>query len=281
MNKPYFIADIGSNHNQDIERTKALIRATKSIGCDAVKFQLFKGEKLWHSSSQNMKLSKERELPEEFLPVIREVCDEVGLDLVFTPFDLDGVDLLLPYVDMYKIASYELLWADLIKKCASTEKPMIISTGMADMGEVLNAVLWATAEGCIDITLLHCVSEYPANYRNSNLSVIAEMRRYFHPEVTSIGWSDHTVDHLVLLVATEEFHSDVIEFHFDLEDKQGAESKHGHCWTASRIESIIAVSKKMSAIRGDGIKTPTDSELKERTNRTDPSDGLRPMKYMR
>src|SRR5690606_10739479 len=108
-----------------------------------------------------------------------------------TPFYLDAVEELRPHVDFYKVASYELLWHDLLRTCARTGKPVVLSTGMATMDEIAAAVAATREAGCTDLTLLHCTSSYPTPAGQCNLAAIQTLRETFGCKV---GWSDHSVD---------------------------------------------------------------------------------------
>lgn len=270
-----FIADIGSNHNQDLERIERLIIMANYASCWGVKFQLFKAEKLWHESyKKNIEISKERELPIEFIPKIKAMCHEWNLKFICTPFDMESVDILEPYVDIFKISSFDILRYDLIEKCMKTGKPLIISTGLSNEYERLGLYSFVDQNDYDKkTTILHCVSKYPTEAHECNLHVIEQIRDagFF------AGWSDHTVDEGVLYKAIE-LGSDIIEFHMDLEDCQGWEFEHGHCWTPLKIKNVT-----LNVFVGDlayfcANKFPTDEE---RLMRADPCDGLRPMKGAR
>ena len=182
-----------------------------------------------------------------------------------------------PHIDFYKIASYELLWDDLLTTCAKTGKPIILSTGMATMPEIQHAVEVLKTNGCPSPTLLHCTSAYPTPYTEANLSAIQTIRNQTGCEV---GWSDHTVEPAVLNRAVHRWGAKVIEFHLDLEGK-GEEYSAGHCWLPDQIERVIKDIKKGFAADGNSVKEPVASELADRMWRNDPSDGLRPLKAMR
>lgn len=175
MTRPFFVAEVSSNHNQDLKRCFDFIDTAVKIGCGAVKFQMFKIEELFApeilEKSPVHRARKGWELPVEFLPQLAKHCREQGIGFSCTPFYLNAVEELLPYVDFYKIASYELLWADLLSACASTGKPVVLSTGMATMDEIKNAVETLRANGCNDLTLLHCVSRYPMPQDECSLSL--------------------------------------------------------------------------------------------------------------
>ena len=182
-----FIAEVGSNHNQDLSRCLKLIDTAAEIGCGAVKFQLFRVDQMYApevlARDKKLQALKSRELPLEFIPEIEKRCRENDLNFICSPFYLDAVEQLKPFVYAFKIGSFELLWLDLIKKCGDTGKPVILSTGMADLPEIDEAM---TASGQNPL-LLHCVSSYPTDIRNSNLRAIGTLQRSFGARV---GWSD-------------------------------------------------------------------------------------------
>jgi sialic acid synthase SpsE len=277
----FFISEVSSNHSQDISRALEFIDQSASAGCDAVKFQLFKVEELFSkevfTSKPETANRKEWELPLEFLPKLAKRCQLRGIQFSCTPFYIDAVKELEDYVDFYKIASYELLWDDLISACAKTGKPLILSTGMATMNEVQNAVNVAFKNGCTDLTLLHCTSAYPTPYEEANLAAIETLRTSFDCKV---GWSDHTVNPGVIHRAVNHWGAEVIEFHMDLEGA-GEEFESGHCWLPGQIAPIIEQLHHGIAADGSGIKEPAASEMSDRMWRTDPLDGLRPMKLIR
>jgi len=276
----FFIAEVSSNHSRDIKRSLAFIDAAASVGCDSVKFQLFKIEQLF--SSEILKKSKQHrdrkqwELPLEFLPILSDRCKEKGIQFSCTPFYLDAVKELEPYVDFYKIASYELLWDDLLIACALTGKPVIISTGMANLDEIKHAVKTLRNNNC-EPTVLHCTSAYPTPYKEANLSAIETIHKSIGCET---GWSDHTVDPGVIHRAIHKWNAKIIEFHLDLDGK-GEEFESGHCWLPEQIGSVIKQVRHAEDADGDGIKEPVPSEISDRLWRTDPSDGLRPFKSIR
>ena len=249
--KVKFVAEVSSNHNQDIERCLAFIDKTAEIGCDAVKFQLFKIEELFApeilSKSEEHRKREAWELPLSFLPKFSERCKERNIKFGCTPFYLNAVDELYQYVDFYKIASYELLWNDLLTSCAKTGKPVVISTGMATLDEVKSAVDILVKAKCKDLTILHCVSGYPTpiNECNRNLAAIETLRSSLsamrhalrsmlsapspklYAPCFSVGWSDHSVNPGVIYRAIHRWGADMIEFHLDL-DGTGEEYKTGY-----------------------------------------------------
>ncbi|MCK0070489.1 N-acetylneuraminate synthase family protein [Kordiimonas laminariae] len=277
----FFISEVSSNHAQNIERAKEFIRRSAEIGCDAVKFQLFKIDELFApeilSRSKEHQRRRNWELPLEFLPELKAECDRHDIQFSCTPFYLKAVEELKPYVDFYKIASYELPWDDLIIACACTGKPLILSTGMATLEEVLHAVNVFNTAGGAELTLLHCVSGYPAPPESCNLSAIKTIREAAGARV---GWSDHSRDPGIISRAIDRYDASVIEFHIDL-DENGAEYQAGHCWLPDEIAPLISAQKRLALADGDGVKTPTAAEIADRPWRADPSDGLRPTKAVR
>lgn len=276
----FFIAEVSSNHSRDLGRSLEFIDTAAKIGCDAVKFQLFRVDQLFVANAlppEEVKRRKNWELPEEFVPKLARRCRELGIEFSCTPFYLDAVSVLEPHVAFFKIASYELLWDELLAACARTGKPVMLSTGMATMDEIKHAVEVLQRNGCKAPTLLHAVSAYPAPYAEANLAAIETLR-----QVTSceIGWSDHSVEPAVIHRAIHRWGAKAIEFHLDLDGK-GEEFEAGHCWLPDQIAAVIRDVKKGFEADGNGIKEPVPSELPDRMWRADPSDGLRPLKKMR
>jgi N-acetylneuraminate synthase len=271
-----FISEVSSNHDQNLERSFRFIESSAKAGCDAVKFQLFKIDKLFApeilEKSEKHRKRKDWELPLKFLPLLAKKCKDENIQFSCTPFYIDAVKELEPFVDFYKIASYELLWDDLLIECAKTNKPIILSTGMATLDEIKHAVQVLKSNNCISLTLLHCTSSYPTPYNEANLSAIETIRKETGCEV---GWSDHTVEPAVINRAINKWGANVIEFHLDLDGK-GEEFSSGHCWLPEQISEVIKQVKIGFNSDGNGIKEPVPSELPDRVWRADPSDGLRP-----
>ena len=290
MEKVRFIAEVSSNHNRDLERSKKFIDAAKESGCDGVKFQLFKIDELFApeilEKSEKHRKRKKWELPEEFIPIIANYAHKKGLLFSCTPFYLKAVDILEPHVDFFKIASYELLWLDLFKKCGATGKPIVFSTGMATMQEVRETLHCILQTPCNDITILHCNSAYPTPLDDVNLAGIQTLKNMINsiekPDdtIVKVGYSDHTVSPAVLYRAVHYYDVDFIEFHIDLDGK-GEEYSAGHCWLPDQIAEVISYINTGFAADGDGTIEPSPSDLPDRDWRADTSDGLRPLKKIR
>jgi N-acetylneuraminate synthase len=272
-----FIAEVSSNHARDLGRCLRFVDTAADIGCDAVKFQLFRVRQLFSPEALAARpglLDREAwELPLEFLPPLAARCRERGIAFGCTPFDLGAVADLESFVDFYKVASNQLLWDELLAACARTGKRIILSTGMATMDEIAHAVGVLRANGSAAPTLLHCTSAYPTPHREANLAAIDTLRRATGCE---IGWSDHTVEPGVVSRAINRWGASVVEFHLDLEG-EGDEFGSGHCWLPAQIDAVIRQVRAGMESDGDGAKAPVPSELPDRMWRADPSDGLRPL----
>ena len=279
--QPLFIAEASSNHGRDLGRARAFVDAAADAGCDAVKFQLFKIDRMFApeilAQSPKHRARAEWELPLSHLAPLAEHCSKRRIQFSCTPFYLEAVAELEPFVDFYKVASYELLVGDLLKACARTGKPVVLSTGMATLDEILAAARCLQDEGARDITLLHCVSAYPTPASEANLAAIDTIRA-----ATGLptGWSDHTRRPAVIERAVHHWGARAVEFHLDLDGK-GAEYAAGHCWLPYEIAPVIARIREGFAADGAGYKGPQPSELSDREWRADPSDGMRPLKHVR
>jgi sialic acid synthase SpsE len=276
-----FVAEVSSNHHRDLDRCLAFVDAAASIGSSAVKFQLFRIGQLFAPEALADRPELRRraawELPVEFLPALADRCRERGVRFGCTPFYLDAVDMLVPHVDFLKIASYELLWTDLLRRCAASRKPVVLATGMATLDEIAQAVDTLRDAGCRDLTLLHCVSGYPAPVDECNLAAIQTIARACG---CSAGWSDHSVSPAVIYRAIHHWGASMIEYHLDL-DGTGDEFATGHCWLPDQMGEVIATVRAGERADGTGEKVPAPSERHDREWRSDPDDGLRPLRATR
>ncbi|AIK96938.1 pseudaminic acid synthase [Candidatus Odyssella acanthamoebae] len=233
MPKPYIIAELSGNHNGDINRAFQVIEAAKKAGADAVKLQtytantmtidcdkddfLIKGG-LW-AGYKLYDLYQEAQTPWEWHPQLFDYAKKLGITIFSTPFDETAVDFLESLdAPIYKIASFELVHHPLIAYVARLKKPMIMSTGMASLEEISEAVDVALKNGCTDLTLLHCVSEYPAPVENCNLATMVDLKAKF-PNC-KIGLSDHTMG-TTISIAAVALGATVIEKHVTLKRSDG------------------------------------------------------------
>lgn len=260
-----FIAELGSNHNQNKDRLLDLIKTAKHVGADAIKLQMF-DERLGNTEEYKQIL-KARKLPQHFLSIAYHACKDLKMEFHCTPFHPDFVPMLDPFLDGFKIGSYELLWLDLIKACAETRRPIAISCGGGTLEEITNAynaARWSLPPEFI--SMYHCIPAYPAN--PDNMHIIHELQKEF-PQ-SFIGYSDHTGDMKTLLTAVK-LGAQEIEFHLDLNDGEGTEYVHGHCWRPNAIATAIKTCKEYKPFtlsHCDYIDTM-------RAGRTNPKDGRR------
>ena len=230
--KPYIIAELSGNHNGSIERALALVQAAADAGADAIKLQTFRADTITidHDGPEfqvNLELWKNRTLydlyeeahtPWEWHQAIFNKGKELGITVFSSPFDFSSVEFLESFdVPAYKIASPELVDIPLIERVARTGKPMIMSTGMATVDEINDAVTAAKNGGCSQLVLLHCVSSYPAPYEQTFLKNIPELSEKFN---VPIGLSDHSLG-TVVPVAAVALGACVIEKHFTLDRSEG------------------------------------------------------------
>lgn len=212
----YIMAELSANHGQNYEEAERLVLAAKECGADAVKIQTFTPETMTldHDGAEFMAKSpawrgrklydlyQEAYLPWEWQPRLREYAQKIGIELFSSPFDASAVDFLETMnVPAYKIASFEFNDIPLIKKVARTGKPIIMSTGMANLAEIGEALSAARGEGANEIGLLRCISAYPAPAAHMNLRTIPNMAETFH---VVAGLSDHTLGSTVALVAVAQ-----------------------------------------------------------------------------
>ena len=231
---PFVIAEMSGNHNQSLPRSLEIVEAAARSGAHALKIQTYTpdtmtldlgdgdfhvGDKsnLWHGTTL-YKLYAEAHTPWEWHKAIFERAAELGMIAFSSPFDASAVDLLESLeVPCYKIASFENTDIELIRKVASTRKPVILSTGMATVAELGAAVAAARDAGCRDLVLLKCTSSYPAPPDDTNIRTISHMRDMFGCEV---GLSDHTMG-VGVSVASVALGASVIEKHFTLARADG------------------------------------------------------------
>lgn len=276
-----FIAELGSNHNRDLDRACELLEQCARAGAGAVKLQVFRVEDLFApevlAARADLRARRAWELPPELVAPIAERCRELGMELGATAFGLWAVAALEPHVDFFKVASYELLWHELIRRVAATGKPLVLSTGMAGLAEIDAAVAAARAAGCESPRLLHCVSGYPTPLEQCNLAAIGALRRRYG---CAVGWSDHSARPEVIVRAVRHWGASDVELHVDL-DGGGLEAG-AHNWTPAALAALIATLAKPDGegppgADGDGVKRPMPIEQPDVAWRADPSDGLRPL----
>ena len=271
---PFVIAEMSGNHNQSLQRALDIVEAAAQAGAHAVKLQTYTADtmtlnvrggsfdindpdSLW--SGRNLHdLYKQAYTPWEWHGPIMERARQLGLICFSSPFDESAVDFLEDLnVPAYKIASFENNHLPLIAKAASTGKPLIISTGMATLGEMETAVNTAREAGCKDLILLKCTSTYPATPENTNISTIPHLKDLFNIEV---GLSDHTMG-IGVAVAAVALGASVVEKHFTLARADGGVDST-FSLEPSELRSLVSETKRAWQALGNVSYGPTKAEEK-------------------
>ncbi|MBT2658749.1 pseudaminic acid synthase [Bacillus sp. ISL-18] len=269
---PFIIAEMSGNHNQSLERALEIVEAAAESGAHALKIQTYTAdtmtlnidrkdfaiddqESLWKGNNL-YKLYQQAYTPWEWHKPIFERCRELGLIPFSTPFDETAVDFLEQLnTPFYKIASFENNHIPLIKKVASTGKPIIISTGMASLADLDETVRAARKAGCEDIVLLKCTSTYPATPENTNIITIPHMRDLFNCQV---GLSDHTMG-IGVAVASVALGATVIEKHFTISRADGGVDS-AFSMEPHEMHSLVDETKKAWQALGAVTYGPTEKE---------------------
>ena len=271
-NPPFIIAEMSGNHNQSLERALKIVDAVAKAGVTALKIQTYTADtmtlniddghfyiedkkSLWRGNSL-YKLYQQAYTPWEWHKPIFDRCKEVGVIGFSTPFDTTAVDFLESLdVPFYKIASFENIDIPLIRKVAATGKPMIISTGMATVAEMDEAIREARQAGCKDFILLKCTSSYPSSPESTNLKTIPHMRQLFDCQV---GLSDHTMG-LGVALASIALGATVIEKHFTLSRAEGGVDS-AFSLEPKEMEALVVESMRAWQALGKVNYGPTEQE---------------------
>ena len=271
---PFIIAEMSGNHNQSLERAFEIVGAAARAGAHALKLQTYTADtitldvhdgeffindeqSLWKGNSL-YNLYKLAFTPWEWHAPIMQRANELGMLCFSTPFDESAVDFLDSLdVPAYKIASFENVHLPLIRKAAATGKPLIISTGMATLGEIDDAVHAARAAGCRELILLKCTSTYPATPENSNVRTLPHLRAMFGCEV---GLSDHTMG-LGASVAAVAHGATVIEKHFTLSRADGGVDSN-FSLEPEELRALVIETERAWQSLGHVVYGPSEAEKK-------------------
>jgi sialic acid synthase SpsE len=261
---PLLIAETGGNHEGDFEYAKRLTELAISSGADAVKFQLYQGATLVnalesperHSHFKRFELQREQHLE------LAEMCKAAGVAYLASVWDLEMLEWIDPHLAVYKVGSGDLTAYPILRAFARRGKPMIVSTGLSTLDEVLSAV--AFVQSVNDsyrrpdmLALLQCTSMYPIEDRDANLRVMDTLRQATQ---LAVGYSDHTRDRTALFVAAARG-ADVLEFHFT-DDRTGKTFRdHQVSLTADEVRALCADLDQLKELLGDGVKRPLPSEI--------------------
>jgi sialic acid synthase SpsE len=268
----YVIAEAGSNHNRDLDTARRLVDVAAEAGADAVKFQTYSGTTLYSTKAPRFdyldaiadkpphELLEEISLPRDWQPLLAEHCRQADIEFLSTPFDREAVQELDALdVAAFKVASFEIVdlpFLEVIGKCG---RPTIVSTGMATMGEIEEALDALRHGGTDDVCLLQCVSLYPAPPERTNLAAIATMKAAFG---VPVGLSDHTLGTHVA-VAAVALGADLVEKHFTLDRSQPGPD-HPFAIEPDELVDLVAHIRDVEAAVGDGRKVgPSEEEAVE------------------
>jgi sialic acid synthase SpsE len=269
---PYFIAEAGVNHEGDMERAKQMIDEVADAGADAIKFQAYKAESLaskdspayWNLSAESTK--SQYELFKKHDMFWKAEFDELGdyanrrkVDFLATPYDIESADFLEPLVPAYKIASADITNKPLLEHVARKGKPVLLSTGASTVTEIWRAIEWIEEESNTQIALLHCVLNYPTDYRDANLGMIEGMKKTFTDYL--IGYSDHTLsDHASdVLITSWLLGARILEKHYTW-NKKLIGNDHYHAINQQDLKNFVEKLEFTRRIVGQTRKTYIKSE---------------------
>ena len=271
MSRVFIIAEAGVNHNGSVDLALQLVDAAKASGADAVKFQTFRADLLatvtaqkatyqkrtTASTESQLQMLQRLELGIEAHHRILDHCRRIDIQFLSSPFDTQSADLLETMnVALYKVPSGEITNLPFLQHLARKGRPLILSTGMSTLGEVEEAVNVLQAAGATQLTLLHCVTEYPAPYAEVNLRAMQTLKSAFG---LPVGYSDHTPG-IDITVAAVALGAEVIEKHFTL-DRSLPGPDHAASLEAVELQQMVAAIRHVEAALGTGIKAPAPCEL--------------------
>lgn len=270
----YFVADISANHDGDLERAKLLIRLCAEAGADAAKFQNFRAEKivsdhgfksmggqLSHQSKWKksvFQVYREATLPWEWTPDLKRECEACGIEYFSAPYDLEAVDMLDPYVSLFKIGSGDITWPEMLRKVASKQKPVLLATGASEMEDVQYAVDEVLKTNS-QLVLMQCNTNYTAsleNFRHIHLRVLQTYAAMF-PSVL-LGLSDHTPGHATVL-GSVALGARVIEKHFT-DDNAREGPDHPFSMTPSSWREMVDRTRELEYALGSSQKSVAENE---------------------
>jgi N-acetylneuraminate synthase len=266
----FVIAEAGSNHNGNLDQARRLIDVAAEAAADAVKFQLFRARALYArgaGQTDYLKLPRsiyeiigELEMPYEWLPRLAEHARERGILFLASVFDEEAADRLDPFVEAFKIASYEMTHLPLVGHLAGKGKPLIVSTGTASLDEVRETVQHVRDRGNPGLALMQCTAAYPAPLDALNLRAIATMKAAFG---VPVGLSDHSRDPLVAPMAAVALGADLLEKHFTLSNQLPGPD-HPYAVEPRELAQMIAKVREVEDALGTGEKRvqPVEEELR-------------------
>jgi N,N'-diacetyllegionaminate synthase len=268
----FIIAEAGVNHNGSVDLALQLVDAAKASGADAVKFQTFRADRLAtraahkaayqeraaaSAEESQFEMLKRLELDAAAHKRLIEHCKRIGIEFLSSPFDEDSADLLeAMQMPIYKIPSGEITNLPFLQHIARKGRPIILSTGMSTLEEVEEAVRVLREAGASQLTLLHCVTEYPAPYAEVNLRAMQTLKSAFG---LPVGYSDHTSG-IDIAIAAAALGAEVIEKHFTL-DRSLAGPDHAASLEPDELQEMVTAIRHVELALGTGIKTPAACEI--------------------
>jgi N-acetylneuraminate synthase len=271
MPKVFIIAEAGVNHNGSLDLGLRLVEAAKASGADAVKFQTFRADLLatpfaqkasyqqrtTSSAESQFEMLKRLELDAAAHQRLIDHCLQNGIQFLSSPFDIQSADLLASLgVPLFKVPSGEITNLPFLEHLARKGRPLILSTGMSTLGEVEEAVGVLQSAGAKQVTLLHCVTEYPAPYAEVNLRAMLTLKSAFG---LPVGYSDHTPG-IDIAIAAAALGAEVIEKHLTL-DRSLPGPDHSASLEPDEFRQMVAAIRHVEAALGTGIKAPAPCEL--------------------
>ena len=277
MNKTFIIAEAGVNHNGSLEMAFQLIDVDVAAGADAVKFQTFKAEKIiavnapkagyqtitTSSDETQLEMVNRLELDETAHDQLYHYCRQRNIQFLSSPFDLESIDLLHRLgLEIFKIPSGEITNLPYLKKLGALNKRLILSSGMADLSEIEEALAVLTQVGTPleNITILHCNTEYPTPFKDVNLRAMLTIGCAFG---VAVGYSDHT-NGIEVAIAAVALGADVLEKHFTL-DRNLPGPDHRASLEPDELKAMVQAIRNIEKALGDGIKRPSPSEVKNKS----------------
>jgi N-acetylneuraminate synthase len=267
----FVIAEAGVNHNGSLDLALQLVDAAKASGADAVKFQTFRAnqiatrsahkapyqERTTANSESQFEMLRRLQLDAAAHRSLINHCRKIGIQFLSSPFDMQSVDLLASMdVPLYKVPSGEITNLPFLQHIAHKGRPVILSTGMSTLGEVEEALQVLLAAGATHLTLLHCVTEYPAPYAEVNLRAMQTLKSAFG---LPVGYSDHTSG-IEIAIAAVALGAEVIEKHFTL-DRSLPGPDHSASLEPIELQQMVTAIRHVEAALGTGIKAPAPCEL--------------------
>jgi sialic acid synthase SpsE len=270
----YFIADISANHDGDLARAKELIRLAKDAGADAAKFQNFRASKIvsdfgfksmgsqvshqstWQKSV--FEIYQDASIPFDWTPILKNECDQVGIDYFSSPYDFEAIDMLDPFVPAYKVGSGDITWLEALERMATKGKPVILATGASDISDVQRAVDTIFRINN-QVVLMQCNTNYTASLENFDFINLRVLKTYqvLFPDLI-LGLSDHTFGHATVLGAVA-LGARVIEKHFT-DDNERVGPDHPFSMTPQTWREMVDRTRELERALGNPVKHVMENE---------------------